>query len=124
MACLAYQGRDCRRNLDGEFALIHDILRPTPGFATLKDAEKTEWVRFELSQTDRPLRLLVLDNAEDEETVAAWIPKTGNCHTLITSRFTGWSTGIETCPVWVLEPEPARELLDAPLRTSGCRRRG
>jgi tetratricopeptide (TPR) repeat protein len=30
---------------------------------------------------------------------------------LITSRFTAWSKGIATYPVWVLEPGPARELL-------------
>ena len=56
-------------------------------------------------------RLLILDNAEDERSVFPWIPKTGNCHVLITSRFAGWSKGIETYPVWVLEPEPARRLL-------------
>jgi hypothetical protein len=31
---------DCRLNLDGEFALIHDILRPAGAFATLRDAER------------------------------------------------------------------------------------
>ena len=107
---------DCRRNLDGEFALIHDILRPDRQYAELKDADKAAWVRTELSRTDRPLRLLILDNAEDEDAVKHWIPPTGNCHTLITSRFTAWSHGIESCPVWLLEPEPARELL---LRRSG-----
>jgi hypothetical protein len=30
---------------------------------------------------------------------------------LITSRFNGWSQGIETCPVWLLEEDAARELL-------------
>ena len=105
---------DCRRNLDGEFAGIHDILRPDRQFSELKDADKAAWVRTELSRTDGPLRLLILDNAEDEESVKHWIPPTGNCHTLITSRFTAWSHGIETIPVWVLAP--ARELL---LRRSG-----
>jgi len=70
------------------------------------------WVRSEFNQSDsRPRRLLILDNAEDEESLLEWIPKTGNCHTLITSRFTGWSSGIDTYRVWVLKPEPARELL-------------
>ena len=78
----------------------------------------------ELSQRERPLRLLILDNAEvrmalerwvprpsrqilglfpaggelDEDSVTEWIPKTGNCH-LITSRFTAWSHGVEVCAV-------------------------
>jgi hypothetical protein len=77
----------------------------------LKDSDKALWVRAELSQSERPLRLLILDNAEDEASVAAWTPRIGNCHTIITSRFAHWSPGIETCPVWVLEPGPARELL-------------
>ena len=107
---------DCRRSLEGEFAAIHDILRPEPEYLALKDSDKALWVRAELGQSERPLRLLILDNAEDEASVAAWTPKTGNCHTIITSRFAHWSPGIETCPVWVLEPGPARELL---LRRSG-----
>jgi hypothetical protein len=107
---------DCRRSLEAEFAAIHDILRPEPEYLALKDSDKALWVRAELGQSERPLRLLILDNAEDEASVAAWTPKTGNCHTIITSRFAHWSPGIETCPVWVLEPGPARELL---LRRSG-----
>jgi tetratricopeptide (TPR) repeat protein len=61
-------------------------------------------------------RLLILDNVEDEESIQEWIPASGGCHTLLTSRFTGWSAAIQTVPVYVLEPEPARELL---LRRSG-----
>jgi len=107
---------DCRRSLDGEFALIHDVLRPDPVFASLKDTDKAIWVRSELNQPARPLRLLILDNAEDEASVREWIPKSGNCHTLLTSRFTAWPPGVETCPVWTLKPEPAHEFL---LRRSG-----
>jgi hypothetical protein len=91
-------------------------LRPDPVFAMLKDADKAAWVRTEFNQPDRPLRLLILDNAEDEASVREWIAKSGNCHTLLTSRFTAWSPGVETCPVWILQPEPALELL---LRRSG-----
>jgi hypothetical protein len=107
---------DCRRGLDGEFALIHDVLRPDPVFAALKDTDKAIWVRSELNQPARPLRMLILDNAEDAESVREWIPKSGNCHTLLTSRFTAWPPGVETCAVWILKPEAAQELL---LRRSG-----
>ena len=103
---------DCRQPLDSEFTAIHDILRPEPLYQALKPADKAQWARYELNQSaGRPLRLLIMDNAEDEQAVSGWIPRTGNCHTIITSRFTAWSPGIETCPVWVLPPEPARELL-------------
>ena len=61
-------------------------------------------------------RLLIIDNAVDEEAVQAWIPRTGRCRTLITSRFTAWSPEVESVHVYVLDPEPARELL---LRSGG-----
>ena len=89
---------DCRRSLDGEFALIHDVLRPDPVFASLKDTDKAIWVRSELNQPARPLRLLILDNAENEESVREWIPKSGNCHTMLTSRFTAWPRGWRHIP--------------------------
>jgi hypothetical protein len=104
---------DCRLPLESEFAAIHDLLRPE--FAQLKSADKAFWVRAELGRPDAPQRLLILDNAEDQETIQDWLPKSGACHTLITSRFAHW-TNVEKCPVWVLDPEPARELL---LRRSG-----
>ena len=108
---------DCRKGLEAEFAAIHDVLRPEPVYQALKNADKAGWVRYELNRTAQDsLRLLILDNAEDEASVLAWIPKTGNCHTVITSRFTAWSPGIGNLPVWVLPPEPARELL---LRRAG-----
>lgn len=103
---------DCREGMEAGFARVHDHLRPNPAFREMSVAERASWALNELSQTvARPLRLLILDNAEDEDEVADWIPKTGHCHTIITSRFTGWSQGIETCPVWLLPKEPALELL-------------
>lgn len=102
---------DCRAGVDAGFARIHDKLRDGAEFATLPNDVKARWARGELDDRDRPDSLLILDNAEDEESVTAWIPKSGNCHTLITSRLTAWSGGIGKCEVWVLEPGPARELL-------------
>src|ERR1019366_7421233 len=52
----------------------------------------------------------------DQDSLTPWLPNTGKCHTLITSRFTAWTGAIEKCEVWVLEPGPARELL---LKSSG-----
>jgi hypothetical protein len=71
---------DCRRSLEGEFAALHDIVRTEPAYSTLKDSDKALWVREELRQSERPLRLLILDIAEDEASVAGWIPASGGRH--------------------------------------------
>jgi len=108
---------DCRLGLQSEFARLCDILFPDLQRFDLDDETKAGRVRQELNQAQgRPARLLILDNAEDEDSVLPWVPKTGTCHTIITSRYTAWSPGIETCHVWVLEEGPARELL---LRRAG-----
>jgi len=108
---------DCRLGLQTEFARLCDILFPDLQRFGLDDETKAGRVRQEFNQAEgRPARLLVLDNAEDEDSVLPWVPKTGTCHTIITSRYTAWSPGIETCHVWVLEKGPARELL---LRRAG-----
>jgi tetratricopeptide (TPR) repeat protein len=64
----------------------------------------------------RTPRLLILDNAIDEKSVQEWIPNSGGCRTIVTSRFAGWSAAVQTVTVGVLAPAPARELL---LRRSG-----
>src|SRR5262249_2389134 len=66
--------------------------------------------------SSRTRRLLIMDNAPDEESIQKWIPTTGHCRTLITSRFAGWSAAVQNIQVDVLEPSPARELL---LKRSG-----
>jgi tetratricopeptide (TPR) repeat protein len=100
---------DCRVGLATGFARIYDFLHPGEEMAVPFET-RAQRAKDELSQHASE-RLLILDNAEDEQSVLPWIPKTGNCHVLITSRFAGWSKGIETYPVSVLEPEPARRLL-------------
>ncbi len=100
---------DCRLGLATGFARIYDFLHPGEETAVPFET-RAERAKDELSQHASE-RLLILDNAEDEQSVLPWVPETGNCHVLITSRFAGWSKGIETYPVWVLEPEPARRLL-------------
>jgi tetratricopeptide (TPR) repeat protein len=76
--------------------------------------EDARWAFRELNS--RKLRLLILDNAVDEESVRQWIPTSGACRTLISSRFTGWSASVLTRGVDVLSPDAAQELL---LRRSG-----
>ncbi|MCE5237626.1 TIR domain-containing protein, partial [bacterium] len=66
--------------------------------------------------TRGPRRLLIMDNAHDEESIQDWLPKTGKCRTIITSRFTAWSAEVQTMHVHVLESGPAQDLL---IRRSG-----
>lgn len=39
-------------------------------------------------------RLLIFDNCEDENLAAAWLPVTGGCRVLITSRLSNWSKAL------------------------------
>ncbi len=105
---------DTRLGYESEFAHIFDLLFPDLANAGLTDDLKARRTLEELNSRDR--RLLILDNAEDEATAQAWIPKTGGCHTLLTSRFAGWSAAIQTIHLYVLEKDPSRTLL---LRRSG-----
>ena len=67
--------------------------------------------------------LLILDNVDDEKAAAAvagLLPQLANGVTLITARYDGFPANIETMPLGVLKPEPARDFLLA--RTKGRRR--
>ena len=100
---------DCSVGIETEFGHFHDILFPQRSNAALNDSEKAQSVLRELNS--QQVRLLILDNAEDEDSVMNWIPKTGGCHTLITSRFSGWSAAIKTLYLYVLEKGPAVDFL-------------
>jgi hypothetical protein len=103
-----------------EFARFAQTLCPPSDDATLVSAtpeQNAARVMQELSSGRS--RLLVLDNAPHEEAVSRWLPG-GGCHTLVTSRFAGWSAAVNTVGVDVLEPQAARELL---LRRSHLGRR-
>jgi tetratricopeptide (TPR) repeat protein len=93
------------------FARIFDLLHADAPVAGMSEQDKAARALHELQQEGRPLTLLVLDDAPDEEAVLEWIPASGHCHTIITSRYSGWSPTVETTPVWVLDRDPARELL-------------
>lgn len=85
---------DFRANLQQEYANIHDLLFPDRANIGLKDEDKAALALRELNGMSP--RLLILDNVEDEESAMNWIPKTGACHTLITSRFTAFSPSVRT----------------------------
>jgi hypothetical protein len=100
---------DCRNGLELEFAELHDLIYPERAQSGFKVPEKAQSALRALN--DQTRRLLILDNAEDEESALAWIPKAGGCHTLITSRYSGWSATVKTLYLFVLEKEPAVTLL-------------
>jgi tetratricopeptide (TPR) repeat protein len=99
---------DCRLGIESELARICDSLFPEFR-SSVNVPDKARFALRELERRDD--RLMVLDNAEDERSVQQWIPKTGNCRTLITSRFTDWSAAVQVVLLDVLEPEAAHELL-------------
>ena len=93
---------------------------PAAGFAEIAlslfpdavNREKEPLARRALEAlSDRTERLLVLDDVQDEESIQGWIPKSGGCHTIITSRFAGWSAAVESIPIYLLDPVHSRELL-------------
>jgi len=100
---------DCRNGLELEFAELHDLIYPERAQSGFKVPEKAQSALRALNEQTR--RLLILDNAEDEESALAWIPKAGGCHTLITSRYSGWSATVKTLYLFVLEKDPAMTLL-------------
>ena len=103
---------ECRNNLESEFARLLEIVTGEAIDPCLKQAGRAEQTREELNRaTSGAYRLLIFDNAENEDSVRHWIPTVGNCHTMITSRFTTWSPGVDILPVEVLEMGSARQLL-------------
>lgn len=102
---------DCRNGLEAEYANIYDEFFPNLLHAGLNPQDKAVRALHELESS--AARLLILDNAEDERSTQAWIPKTGGCHTLITSRFANWSASIQTFHLYVLDQEPALQFLAA-----------
>jgi hypothetical protein len=109
---------DCRTGIEAGFADIHDLLHPDLEQALPVNARAKRALR-ELEQPANDQSLLIIDNAEDEESILAWIPSTGDCHVLITSRFAGWSKEVTTYPVWVLAPGSGEGSLAARVRAGG-----
>jgi len=101
---------DCRIGMEREFAHIHDILFPERKDIGLKDIDKANSALHELNSDIS--RLIILDNADGlEENVMDWVPQTGACHTLITSRFSAFGASIKTIHLFVLDKSHSVELL-------------
>lgn len=105
---------DARQGYEAQFAGIFELINPDLADIGLTDAQKAE--RALQALRDRTERLLVIDNAEDEQSVQQWIPHGGFCHTLITSRFARWSAGVKVLALDVLDPDVASQFL---LRRTG-----
>ncbi|MGC1617510.1 MAG: TIR domain-containing protein, partial [Candidatus Acidiferrum sp.] len=104
---------DARAGLESGFARLFEKLFPSRAGEDLKQPEKARLALVELS--GKPERLLVIDNAEDAESVRPWLPRnaTTGCHTLITSRFSDFpaAAGVRSIPLYVLESGPSRQFL-------------
>lgn len=73
-----------------------------------------EQVRAVMSEWQNELpRLLVFDNCEDEDLLDTWLPPTGGCRVLVTSRRSSWdeTPGVIELPLNVLSREESVELL-------------
>ncbi len=102
---------DCRQDLTTQFARIYNTLFPDEAERAQDDAYKAAKALHELNQTRPARRLLILDDAENYDVIKTWLPDTGNCHTIITTRYALWPKSMTRSKVNVLEPEPSRELL-------------
>lgn len=85
-------------------------LRPRE-FDTLTMEERVRSVMAEW-QSELP-RLLVFDNCEDEDLLEQWLPPTGGCRVLVTSRRESWdpSLGVSSLSLGVLDRQESVELL-------------
>jgi tetratricopeptide (TPR) repeat protein len=101
---------DCRADLISQFARLAERL--LPNVAGLTEKTKADRAFDELSQPRIGLsRLLVLDDALNEGDVQSWVPKTGNCHTIVTAHFAAWCPTENKQQLCILEREPARKFL-------------
>jgi tetratricopeptide (TPR) repeat protein len=80
-------------------------------FHTLPFEERVQAV-MSAWQSELP-RLLVFDNCEDEDLLDRWLPPTGGCRVLVTSRRSSWdeSLGVTDLPLSVLIREESVALL-------------
>ncbi len=99
---------DCRKGVETEFARIFQDLDPDRAGRLEPQERAAEAYR---ALRNGPARLLVLDNAEDEQSAAGWAPRSGKCRTLITSRYGNWSPSVTKLEMFEFKPEHSREFL-------------
>lgn len=82
-----------------------------PDFHLLPFEERVRAVMSEW-QSELP-RLLVFDNCEEEELLDRWLPPTGGCRVLVTSRRSSWdeTLGVTELPLGVLSRQESVALL-------------
>jgi len=107
---------DCRHPLDEQFAHIYDNLNPPSFDPLLTDSKKREAIIRHLDRDKTTPRLLLIDNVENEASIKEFIPITGSCHTLVTSRFTSWERTVISVHLLGLDPTDSIDML---LRSSG-----
>ena len=83
----------------------------TPAYSELSQEQQVILVENEWRKPT--LRLLVFDNCEDERLLHRWIPKTGGCRVLVTSRRQVWDRAlrVHTHSLGVLYPHESVNLL-------------
>ena len=87
------------------------------GMGLYRDSEQltlTEQVgRVQKAWQEAIPRLLIFDNCEDETLLATWLPKTGGCRVLLTSRRGSWARelGVTIRPLAILSPTSSIALL-------------
>ena len=82
-----------------------------PYFANLKLTQQTEQVMREWS---RPIpRLLIFDNCEETDVLDKYLPRTGGCRVLVTSRRANWQAdlGMQTLSIVEFSVDEGIELL-------------
>lgn len=108
---------NCKAGMSAEYARLFDIIYLNDS-NNLSIGVKAHRVLETLSApTSDRRRLLILDDAVDENSISEWLPQTGSCHTIITSRDRYRSTGIEYFMIDVFAPDTSREFLKR--RTGG-----
>ncbi len=87
------------------------------GLGLFRDAEELTLAertgRVQRAWQEPVPRLLIFDNCEDEALLDRWVPVTGGCHVLATSRRAQWSRslGIKTIPLLPLSADQSSRLL-------------
>ena len=87
------------------------------GMRLFREAEKLTMEekigRFQTACQEMTPRLLIFDNCEEEQLLSDWLPVSGGCRVVVTSRRAEWSRelGVETLPLKTLTNEQGIQFL-------------